>query len=237
MTGASNLIGTRPDLSAIGELVHAAGGLLYVDGVHLTPHAAVDVRVLGADFFACSPYKFLGPHCGVVAAAPELLDGLRPDKLLPATNDVPERFELGTLSYELMAGTTAAVEFISDAVPGDGTRRTRIVRSMQAIEDYEDELRQSVEKAVGEFPGATIYSRASSRTPTILVTFDGHDPQAVYEFLGERDVNAPAGTFYAYEPARLLGLGDEGGVRIGLAPYTDQNDVDRLLDGLTQCLR
>ena len=91
------------------------GALVYVDGVHLTAHAPVDVAALGADFFACSPYKFLGPHCGVVAGRVDVLEELRPDKLLPSTDDVPERFELGTLPYELLAGTTAAVDFLAAA--------------------------------------------------------------------------------------------------------------------------
>ncbi|MFP5372588.1 MAG: aminotransferase class V-fold PLP-dependent enzyme, partial [Actinomycetes bacterium] len=97
VTGASNLIGTRPPLAEIAARVHAAGALLAVDGVHLTAHAPVDLRALGADFFTCSPYKFLGPHCGCLVAAPDLLGTLHPDKLLPSTDAVPERFELGTL--------------------------------------------------------------------------------------------------------------------------------------------
>src|SRR4051794_37281275 len=120
VTGASNLIGTRPDLPAISRVVHEAGALLYLDGVHLTPHHPVDAAV--ADFYACSPYKFFGPHCGVVSAKPSLLEGLRPDKLLPATEVVPERFELGTLPYELLAGTTAAVDFLA-GLGGTGATR------------------------------------------------------------------------------------------------------------------
>src|SRR5947209_6519090 len=118
VTGASNLLGTRPPLGEIGALVHGAGGLLAVDGVHLTAHAPVDVTALGADFYTCSPYKFLGPHCGVLAGRPELLERLQPVKLLPSTDAVPERFELGTLPYELLAGTTAAVEFLAALAPG-----------------------------------------------------------------------------------------------------------------------
>lgn len=232
VTGASNLIGTRPDLPAIAERVHAVGAWLYVDGVHLTAHAPVDVAALGADLFACSPYKFLGPHCGIVAAAPALLEGLRPDKLAPATDAVPERFEQGTLPYELLAGTTAAIDFLADAVPGEGDRRARLTRSTAVLEAYEDGLRLEVEEALLELPGVTLWSRAAHRTPTLLVTFAGHDPDAVYQRLAERGVNAPAGCFYAYEPARHLGLWPTGGLRIGLAPYTDRNDVDRLLDGL-----
>ncbi len=233
VTGASNLIGTRPDLPAIAAAVHAAGAWLYVDGVHLAPHALIDAEALGADFFACSPYKFLGPHCGVVAGRPEVLAGLRPDKLVPSSDTVPERFELGTLPYELLAGTTAAIDFLADAVPGEGGRRTRLERSMTVLEAYEEDLRVEVEDALLDLPGVTLHSRATRRTPTLLVTFAGHDPADLYRRLAQRGVNVPAGTFYAYEPARQLGLWPTGGLRIGLAPYTDRNDVDRLLDALT----
>ena len=112
-TGASNLIGTRTPVCRVADLAHEVGALHWVDGVHATAHASVDLAALRADFWTCSPYKFMGPHCGVLAADPALLETLHPDKLLPSTDAVPERFELGTLPYELMAGTTAAVDFIA----------------------------------------------------------------------------------------------------------------------------
>ena len=233
VTGASNLIGTRPDLSAIADLVHATSAWLYVDGVHLTAHASVDVAALGADFFGCSPYKFLGPHCGAVAGRVELLEQLRPDKLLPSPDRVPERFELGTLPYELMAGTAAAVDFLADLVPGSGSRRERLVASMSALEAHEDVLRRRIEQELSAFPGVVVHSRAARRTPTLLVTFEGESPAEVSAHLGRMGVNAPAGSFYAYEPSRHLGLGETGGTRIGLAPYNDDTDVDRLVAGLT----
>jgi selenocysteine lyase/cysteine desulfurase len=168
-----------------------------------------------------------------VAGRPELLEQLRPDKLMPATNQVPERFELGTLPYELMAGATAAVDFLADLAPGDaGTRRERLERSMAALEAHEDRLRERVESGLTVLPGVTLHSKAASRTPTVLATFEGRDSEDVARHLAEHDINAPAGTFYAYEPARRIGLGDDGGLRIGLAPYTDDSDVDRLLEAL-----
>jgi cysteine desulfurase family protein (TIGR01976 family) len=232
VTGASNLIGTRPDLPAITALAHDAGALSWVDGVHLTAHAAVDVAALGADFFVCSPYKFLGPHCGCLVAAPDLLGTLHPDKLLPSTDAVPERFELGTLPYELLAGTTAAVDFLAGLAGAEGPRRARLVAAMAALGEHEDRLRERIEEGLHQLPGATLWSRAADRTPTLLVTFDGRDAADAHRFLAERGVNAPAGSFYALEASRLLGLGDTGGLRVGLAPYTDDEDVDRLLAGL-----
>ena len=236
VTGASNLIGTRPPVAEIAALAHRTGALLAVDGVHLTAHAPVDVAALGADFFTCSPYKFLGPHCGVLAAAPALLDALRPAKLLPSSDAVPERFELGTLPYELLAGTTAAVDFLAGLSPDGGTRRERLVAAMIALEAYEDALREHLEARLRELPGVRLWSRAAHRTPTLLLTFDGREAADAYRFLGERGVNAPAGSFYALEPSRWLGLGDIGGLRVGLAPYSDRDDVGRLLTGLREFL-
>jgi cysteine desulfurase family protein (TIGR01976 family) len=236
VTGASNLIGTRPPVAEIAALVHGAGALLAVDGVHLTAHVAVDARALGADFFTCSPYKFLGPHCGVLAADPGLLETLAPAKLLPSSDAVPERFELGTLPYELLAGTTAAVDFLAGLAESDGTRRERLLAAMRALETHEDGLREHLEAGLTELPGVRLWSRAALRTPTLLLTFDGHPAADAFRFLAERGVNAPAGHFYAIEASRWLGLGDTGGLRAGLAPYTDTDDVDRLLSGLREFL-
>lgn len=237
VTGASNLLGTRPPVPLIAAAAHERGALVFVDGVHLTAHTPVDVAALGADLYACSPYKFLGPHCGVLAAAPDLLDTLAPQKLAPSPDTVPERFELGTLPYELLAGTTAAVDFLAGLDPdATGSRRDRLTASMATVERHEDGLRRRIEAGLARLDGVTVHSRAASRTPTLLLSFPGRDPQDAYRFLAERGVNAPAGTFYALEASRRLGFGDRGALRVGLAPYTDDGDVDRLLAGLAEFL-
>jgi cysteine desulfurase family protein (TIGR01976 family) len=234
VTGASNVLGTRPDLPAIADAVHEVGALLYVDGVHLTPHAPVDVAALGADFYACSPYKFLGPHHGVVAAAPELLERIQPDKLLPATDAVPERFELGTLPYELLAGTTAAVDYIAGLASDAADRRTRVLESMRAVEKYEDELLGQLLDGLRGIHGVQICGTPRRRTPTVFFQVAGRTGREVYKHLAAAGVNAPAGSFYAIEASRWLGLGDTGAVRAGLAPYTSTDDVERLLAGVTE---
>ncbi|KAK1185086.1 cysteine desulfurase-like protein [Streptomyces sp. NBS 14/10] len=238
VTAASNLLGTRPDIAEIARLTHEAGALLYVDGVHYTAHSPVDIEALGADFFACSPYKFLGPHHGVLAARPELLETLRPDKLLPSTDAVPERFELGTLPYELLAGTRAAVDFLAGLGPRqDGPRRERLVSALTTLEAYEDSLRTRIEAGLAGLDRVTVHSRAADRTPTLLLTIEGRDTVDAYHYLAARGVDAPSGSFYALEASRRLGLGDTGGLRVGLAPYNDTGDVDRLLEGLSDFLR
>ncbi|WP_329360323.1 cysteine desulfurase-like protein [Streptomyces sp. NBC_01483] len=238
VTAASNLIGTLPDVAEIARLVHRTDALLYVDGVHYTAHAFVDLARLGADFFVCSPYKFLGPHHGVLAAAPALLETLLPDKLLPSTDMVPERFELGTLPYELLAGTRAAVDLLAGLGTGPADdRRARLRSAFAAIERHERALRDRMEDGLAALAGVTIRSRAADRTPTLLLTFDERDTADAYRFLATRSVHAPAGTFYALEASRHLGLGDTGGLRLGLSPYNDEDDVERLLEGLAAFLK
>jgi cysteine desulfurase family protein (TIGR01976 family) len=237
VTGASNLIGTRPDVAAISALAHAAGALCYVDGVHLTPHASVDMSALGADVFVCSPYKFCGPHLGVLAAAPELLDSVHPDKLAPSANTVPERFEFGTLPYELLAGTTAAVDFLAGLVPTAGSRRDSLEQSMAAVEKQESELLSELEAGLRQIDGVDIRSRALRRTPTVLFTVADLASAAVSRALADVGVNAPAGSFYAPDCARLLGLADVGAVRAGIGLYTDSSDVQRLVAAVASLVR
>jgi selenocysteine lyase/cysteine desulfurase len=205
--------------------------------VHYTAHALVDVQALGADFYVCSPYKFHGPHCAVLAAAPSLLETVWPDKLLPATDIVPERFEFGTLPYEIMAGATAAIDFLAEIAPGDGvTRREQLALSLHALDIHELNLRMEIEADLAELLGVTLHSRAAERTPTLLVTFANASSEDAFRFLAARDVLAPAGSFYAHEPYGALGLADTGGLRLGLAVYNTEDDVRRLREGLTAFL-
>ncbi|MGW0411724.1 cysteine desulfurase-like protein [Streptomyces collinus] len=237
LTAASNVLGTVPPVRRIADLAHEAGALVYVDGVHYAAHHLVDVAALGADLFVCSPYKFLGPHCGVLTGSPELLGTIRPDKLLPSSDAVPERFEFGTLPYEMLAGATAAVDFLAALDPGTGTtRRERLTHSLGSLHEHERTLRTRLEEGLRGFgPAVTLHSKAAERTPTLLMSFDGRDAREAQAHLAARGVVAPAGSFYAYEPFTALKLEDPA-LRAGLAPYTTAEDVDRLLDGLSTFL-
>ena len=237
VTGAGNTIGTRPDLKAIGAAVHKVGALFYVDAVHLTPHAPISAKEIGADFIGFSFYKMFGPHCAALAAAPALLETLQNDKLLPATNMVPERFEFGTLPYELMAGSVAAIEYIANLAPGSATsRRDKIVNSMRALETYEDELLDYMESSLKALPGITLYGHAKKRTPTLYFSFKGFESAEIYKAMAKKSVTLPASNFYALETSRKLGLGDAGALRAGLAPYSTREDVDRLVAGLKEII-
>jgi cysteine desulfurase family protein (TIGR01976 family) len=234
VTGAGNTLGTRPDIQEMSQAVHKTKALLYVDGVHLTPHAVIDMQAMGADFFGFSFYKLFGPHCAAIAAKPELLKTLNNEKLLPSTSNVPERFEFGTLPYELMAGCTATIDYIANMVEGAGSRRERIINSISAAEKYEETLFEYMESEIKAIPGVTLYGHAKKRTPTLYFNLKGVEAADVYKHLATVQVNAPAGNFYALEVSRALGLGDTGAVRAGLAPYSTTEDVDRLIAGLHQ---
>ena len=242
VTGASNLIGTRPDVPTIAAIAHDAGAMVFVDGVHLTAHALPDVEELGSDFFVCSPYKFLGPHCGVLAARPDLLERIMPDKLLPADRTrCPSGSSSAPCRTRCSPGVTAAVDVLAgldpDAADAAESRRERLAASYAALHEHEEVLRAQLEEGLAALPGATLWSRAARRTPTLLATFEGHAASDLTRSLAADGVLAPSGNFYALEASRHLGLGDAGGLRMGLAPYTDASDVERLLDGLAAALR
>ena len=150
---------------------------------------------------------------------------------------MPERFELGTLPYEMLAAVTAAVDVLADLIAGDEatmSRRDRIVRSMTALEAYEDDLHHYLRTGLEKIPGLRLFSNAAHRTPTELFAIEGRDSTDIYRDLSALGVYAPAGSFYAIEAAEHLGLGEAGAVRVGLAPYSNRDDVDRLLAGLRQ---
>jgi cysteine desulfurase family protein (TIGR01976 family) len=232
-TGAANTLGTRPDIAAIAKAVHGVGALFLVDAVHLTPHAVIDFKAIGADFIGFSSYKIFGPHCASLVADPALLETIKNDKLAPSTLVVPERFEFGTLPYEIMAGVTASIDFIAGMDhEATGSRRERIVKSMQALEDYEHPLFEYMENQIKRLPGVTTYGHAKHRTPTLYFSFAGKNGVDIYKHLAKTNVNAPCHNFYAFEASHKLGLGDGGALRAGLAPYSTKEDIDRLVAGL-----
>jgi selenocysteine lyase/cysteine desulfurase len=177
----------------------------------------------------------MGPHCGAMVANPEFLDSLINDKLLPSTMNVPERFEFGTLPYEIMAGATAAINYTAGIDSDEKlSRRQRLVQSMNSLEDYETELFTVLENGLTQISGVRTFGHAKHRTPTIFFSVDGVNPIAVYQRLAEKKINAPASNFYALEASRQLGLEDAGAVRAGLAPYSTLEDVERLISAVRE---
>src|SRR5712691_143781 len=234
VTAASNLIGTRPDVPAITAMARQAGALSYVDGVHATLHTPVDVAALGSDFYVTSAYKWSGPHIGAAIASPALLGTLRPDKLVPSPDEVPDRFELGTPPFADQAGVTAAVEHLAALdESATGTRRERILTSMAAVEAHELELFSVLLGGLDAMEHVSTYGQAARRTATAYFTVAGRTPAEVAACLAERKINVWSGDNYAWELTGVLGIRESGcAVRAGLVHYNDDSDVARLLEAV-----
>ncbi len=240
---ASNAVGTVNDIRAIARDAHAVGARVFVDAVHYAPHAPIDVRHIGCDFLACSAYKFFGPHQGLLYGKEEHLEHLRAYKVRPAEDSLPGRFETGTQNHECMAGTTAAIDYLAalgqrcGANAGDSRRRCLLV-AMNAIRTYERGLARRLIQGLLRIQGLEIYGirdedRFDWRVPTVAVRLTGTTPRQVAEFLGDRGIFVWDGNFYALNVTDDLGLEESGGlVRIGLAHYNTDAEVEVLLDAL-----
>jgi cysteine desulfurase family protein (TIGR01976 family) len=235
VTAASNAIGTKPDVAEISRRAHEVGALTYVDGVHATSHGPADVQQLGADFYVCSAYKLFGPHVGILVAAPELLEGLRPAKLAPAPDTVPARFEQGTPAFELLAGVTAAVDWIAGLTEGPGSRRERVLASLAAVEAHLDALLSRALDGLRAIGGVRLLGGARRRTSTISFVIEGVPPNQAARWLAERNVTVWDGDNYAFELMRRFGLENSGGaIRASLVLYNTEGDVDRLVEAVAE---
>jgi len=241
--GASNALGTINDIRAIVDIVRAhSTALVFVDAVQSVPHVPTDVATLGCDFLACSPYKFFGPHQGVLWGRAELLDGLAAYKVRPASSQPPAvRFETGTPSFEGQAGVLGTIAYLEwlgrQVAPGINDRRSALLAAMTACVAYEYQLGERLLAGLATIPGLRLYGPPTmdNRVPTFAFTIKGYHPKDVAAHLATRAINAWAGHFYAIEPVGQLGLADSGGLlRVGLCHYNDASEVDRLIAALRE---
>jgi cysteine desulfurase family protein (TIGR01976 family) len=242
--GASNALGTLNDVAAIVATVRErSDALVYVDAVQSVPHVATDVRALGCDFLACSPYKFFGPHQGVLWGKKDRLERLEAYKVRPASIDPPAiRFETGTQSFEGQAGMLGTIDYlewlgrlVSPALPN--SRRQALLAAMHACLAYERGLGDRLLAGLAALPGLRLYGPPTmdGRVPTFSFTIAGQDPHRIGEHLASAGIFAWAGSFYAVEPVARLGLEEAGGLlRVGLCHYNTEEEVDRLLEALKQ---
>ena len=238
--GASNALGTLNDVAAIVEIVRrGSDALIFVDAVQSVPHVPTDVAALGCDFLACSPYKFFGPHMGVLWGRAAEMAKIAAYKVRPATEQPAAlRFETGTPSFEAQAGLVATVDYIatlSPPLPVAGDRRTALRAAMTACADYEAGLTQRLLDGLSRVPGLRLYGPpgVAGRVPTFAFTIAGQAPSAIAAQLAAHGIHAWAGHFYAVEAIRRLGLADSGGlVRVGLCHYNTAAEVDRLVEVL-----
>jgi cysteine desulfurase family protein (TIGR01976 family) len=241
---ASNAVGTINPVAEIVKLAHRAGGLVFVDAVHYAPHGFIDVGALDCDFLACSVYKFFGPHVGVLYGKHEHLARLRPYKVRPQTEAVPDRWETGTYNLEGLAGVSGAITYLADLGARLGgkpeTRRQALGAAFRAIQRYERELGERLIQGLQKIRGVQIYGikdaeRFETRTPTVAIRIGATPPRQIAEKLGERGIFVWDGNYYALNLSQRLGVEDQGGmVRIGLVHYNTAEEVDRLLEELRE---
>ena len=198
---ASNALGTVTDVARVTRMAHAAGALCFVDAVHAAPHLHLDVRAIGCDFLACSPYKFYGPHVGVLYGRRDRLAVLRAPKLRPAPDTAPEKLETGTQSHEAIVGTRAAVDFLASlaVLPGGGTRRTRLAAAFAGLHARGVALGVALWDGLAAIPGVTLHGpgRDEPRTPTVAFTVRNVPAAIVCERLAAEGVFVSHGGFYA----------------------------------------
>jgi cysteine desulfurase family protein (TIGR01976 family) len=239
---ASNAVGTINDVAEVVRLAHAAGAMAFIDAVHYAPHGPIDVRALDCDFLACSPYKFFGPHLGALYGKRAHLTRLRPYKVRPVSEQIPDRWETGTQNHEGLAGVTAAIDYLAElgrrAAPGATGRRAALLAAYEAIRPYERSLAARLITGLLAIPGLSFYgitdpARFAQRAPTVAVRIAGHSPLELASELGKRGIFTWDGNYYALNLTERLGVESSGGMlRIGLVHYNTAEEVDRLLAAL-----
>ena len=238
---ASNLTGSINPVKRLVKLAKEAGALTYVDAVQFAPHGLVDVEDLGCDFLACSAYKFFGPHMGILWGRRAVIDALQPYKCRCSSNDLPERFELGTPQIELMAGLSAAVgyfEGVGAAAGVAGSRRDRIAAAFAASIAYEAPLALKLIDGLSGIDGLTIHgitdpARISHRVPTVSFTIAGIAPETLVRQLNAENIFVWSGHNYAWEIVHQLGIpADEGVIRIGAAHYNTSAEIDETVEAV-----
>jgi cysteine desulfurase family protein (TIGR01976 family) len=224
LSGASNLTGFAPDLRAAATMTHARGARLHVDAVARAPHLPIDVNGWGIDSLVTSPYKWYGPHAGVLVLQPELLFGVEPYRVRPADYPGPERWETGTASFEAIAGIGGATAFMAE-------------QPWESVMAGEHALLERLETGLGALAGVTLHVplAAEGRAPTTIFNVDGREPEWVAAALAERRIAVWSGDNYACELIDVLGLRARGGVvRAGIARYTTADDIDALLAAVAE---
>ncbi|HUS52520.1 MAG TPA: cysteine desulfurase-like protein [Thermohalobaculum sp.] len=243
---ASNLTGSINDVPALTAMAKAASAMVFVDAVQFAPHGLIDVQALGCDFLACSAYKFFGPHMGVIWGREDLLRALPAYKCRCADDALPGRFETGTPQTELLAGLEAAVGYlawIGEITGHSGDRRALLTGAFESFADYERRLTTKLIDGISGLGGTTVHgitnsNRIADRVPTVSFTHHDSSPQKIAKLLADQGICVWSGHNYAYEVVRQLGLDEvQGVVRIGLAHYNTEAEIDGTLAALARVLQ
>jgi cysteine desulfurase / selenocysteine lyase len=227
----SNVLGTINPVVEMTGRARAAGAVTVVDGAQAVPQLAVDVATLGADFYAWTGHKALGPTgVGVLHGRAELLEAIEPfltggdmiasvDFHSVTWNELPYKFEAGTPPIAEAVGLGAAVDYL-DAL------------GMQRVREHERALTGYMLERLAEVPGLRVVGPpdAARRGALASFTIDGIHPHDVAELADRGGVCIRAGHHCAQPLMRCLGVGATA--RASLGVYNDSGDVDALVDAL-----
>jgi cysteine desulfurase family protein (TIGR01976 family) len=241
VTCASNGVGTIPPIRQINDMAHDVGAKVFLDAVHFAPHLAMDVKAWDCDYITCSAYKFFGPHVGVLWGRRKLLEELPAYKLRPAPDDLPGRWMTGTQNHEGIAGTLAAIDYLTElgrrVAPDVSDRRAALLAAYEAIGKHERSLTGHLLLRLAEFQevkvwGITNPDRLHERVPTVSLTHSRYTSLELAKYLAERGIYTWHGNYYALPLTEALDLEPEGMLRVGLLHYNTAEEIDRLLDAL-----
>ncbi|MEK7769612.1 MAG: SufS family cysteine desulfurase [candidate division NC10 bacterium] len=227
VTHVSNVLGTINPVADLVREAHAAGALVLVDGAQAAPHLALDMVALGADFYAFSGHKMLGPTgIGVLYGRKEVLERLEPawggGEMIKEVwidhaqwNDLPWRFEPGTPPIAGAVGLAAAVEYLDKL-------------GMPRVTVHEQELTRRAQDALAAIPGVTVYGPPSGERRGAVVAFnvEGIHPHDGAAVLDEAGIAVRAGPPSA--PPLMKRLGIAGTLRASFSVYNTAAEVERL---------
>ncbi len=233
-TLASNLTGSRTDAATLIAAAKAVNAHVYVDAVHAAPHFLPDVQALDCDYLACSAYKFSGPHLGFVYGKSEHLNRLTPYKVEPASQQPPESWEMGTKSFEALAGFNAIIAFMQSFSTKATEGRAALSEFYTQLRAHETALTEQFLHLSSQTPSLTLYgitnpARMDERSPTFAFTLKQKDSLAISNHLAENLISTGSGNFYAKGVIDAYQLADSGGVvRAGCLLYTTADEIDAL---------
>jgi len=245
---AANSCGTISDVKKFIDEAHKVGAITVVDAVHYAPHRPIDVKAIDTDILLCSAYKFFGPHFGIMYVKKSVGENIKTVRVIADDNtEMPFKFETGTPAMELAAGAAEAVEFIADIgrdheeffteeLKGLTGRRRFVVAGMMAIDEYETDMAVQLRTELAKIQGLKVFGPGPGhpRTSTVSFNIEGVNSNEVAKFLAERGLFVWDGDYYAIETiTNVLKLEASGGlVRIGLAPYNIQSEIDRTIQAV-----
>lgn len=246
-TCASNSIGSKTAIKSMVQQAQQVGAMTYLDATHYAPHERIAVPDWGADFVACSAYKFYGPHIGMVWGQKKWLEQIRPYKLRPSPDAYPASWMTGTQNHPCIAGVTEAIDYIADlgrTICGNSnlSRSAALDAAYVSIRQHEQALIWQLLDGLQQIPGIKVYgitdrSRNAFRVPTLAFTAEGFTSAELAQQLGEQGIYAWHGNYYALQLSEQLGMEPAGMLRLGMMHYNTPSEVQRCLETIATIVK